>query len=200
MVICLEQDADLHMAQLMPLPLTFSCFSKIQIGFAFLVPADVGSPGKRAIKRLCVCVLEIVVFFGYISFAAVICCFVVSLQLHQNLVWILRRYYSPLRRVWCGRRWLRHDAAFRHRIWRHWGCAEVRRTRSYSLYYGRQSERCAGSRVYNGSSAVWPNHGRSIRAREARFAAVERRLPGPADRICPTAWPASAWCERNPWH
>ena len=148
----------------------------------------------------CVCVLEIVVFFGYISFAAVICCFVVSLQLHQNLVWILRRYYSPLRRVWCGRRWLRHDAAFRHRIWRHWGCAEVRRTRSYSLYYGRQSERCAGSRVYNGSSAVWPNHGRSIRAREARFAAVERRLPGPADRICPTAWPASAWCERNPWH
>jgi len=62
MVICLEQDADLHMAQLMPLPLTLSCFSKIQIGFAFLVPADVGSPGKRAIKRLCVCVLEIVVF------------------------------------------------------------------------------------------------------------------------------------------
>jgi len=30
---CLEQDADLHMAQLMPLPLTVSCFSKIQIGF-----------------------------------------------------------------------------------------------------------------------------------------------------------------------
>ena len=39
MVICLEQGADLHMAQLMPLPLTVSCFSKIQIGFAFLVPA-----------------------------------------------------------------------------------------------------------------------------------------------------------------
>ena len=33
MVICLEQGADLHMAQLMPLPLTVSCFSKIQIGF-----------------------------------------------------------------------------------------------------------------------------------------------------------------------
>jgi len=29
MVICLEQDANLHMAQLMPLPLTDSCFSKI---------------------------------------------------------------------------------------------------------------------------------------------------------------------------
>jgi len=39
MVICLEQRADLHMAQLMPLPLTVSCFIKIQIGFTFLVPA-----------------------------------------------------------------------------------------------------------------------------------------------------------------
>ena len=38
-VICLEQSADLHMAQLVPLPLTGSCFSKIQIGFTFLVPA-----------------------------------------------------------------------------------------------------------------------------------------------------------------
>jgi len=53
-VVCLEQDADLHMAQLMPLPLTVSCFIKIQIGFTFLVPADVGSPGKRAVKRVCV--------------------------------------------------------------------------------------------------------------------------------------------------
>jgi len=35
-VICLDQDADLHMAQLMPLPLTVSCFSKIQICFTFL--------------------------------------------------------------------------------------------------------------------------------------------------------------------
>ena len=36
MVICLERGADLHMAQLMPLPLTVSCFSKLQIGFTFL--------------------------------------------------------------------------------------------------------------------------------------------------------------------
>ena len=43
-VICLERGADLHMAQLMPLPLTISCFSKIQIGFTFLVPAHPGSP------------------------------------------------------------------------------------------------------------------------------------------------------------
>jgi len=52
MVICLELGADLHMAQLMPLPLTVSCFYKIQIGFTFLVPADLGSPGKRAVKRV----------------------------------------------------------------------------------------------------------------------------------------------------
>jgi len=52
----LERDADLYMAQLMPRPLTVSCFSKIQVGFTFLVPAHLGSPGKRAIKRVCVCV------------------------------------------------------------------------------------------------------------------------------------------------
>jgi len=35
MVVCLELGADLHMAQLMPLPLTVSCFSKIQIALPF---------------------------------------------------------------------------------------------------------------------------------------------------------------------
>ena len=54
MVICLERDADLHMAQLMPLSLTVSCFSKLQIGFTFLVPAHPASPGQRAVKRVCV--------------------------------------------------------------------------------------------------------------------------------------------------
>ena len=54
MVICLERGADLHTAQLMPQPLTVSCFSKIQIGFTFLVPAHLGSPGKRAVKWVCV--------------------------------------------------------------------------------------------------------------------------------------------------
>jgi len=56
-VICLERDADLYMAQLMPLPLTVSCFSKIQIGFTFPVLAHPGCPGKRAVKRMCVCVI-----------------------------------------------------------------------------------------------------------------------------------------------
>ena len=54
MVICLERGADLHMAQLTPLPLTVSCSSKIQIGFTFLVPARLGSPGQRAVKWVCV--------------------------------------------------------------------------------------------------------------------------------------------------
>ena len=50
------------MAQLMPLPRTVSCFTKTQIGFTFLVPAHLGSPGKRAVKRVCVCVC-----YGYKS-------------------------------------------------------------------------------------------------------------------------------------
>jgi len=53
-VICLERGADLHMAQLMPLPLTVSCSSKIQIGFTILVPTHLGSHGQRAVKRVCV--------------------------------------------------------------------------------------------------------------------------------------------------
>jgi len=66
MVICLELDEDLHMAQLMPLPLTVSFFSKIQSGFTFLVPADLDSRGKRAIKQMCVCVVYIVCFPTYL--------------------------------------------------------------------------------------------------------------------------------------
>ena len=45
------------MSQLMPLPLTVSCFSKIQVGFTFLVPAHLGSPGKRAVEQVCVCMV-----------------------------------------------------------------------------------------------------------------------------------------------
>ena len=48
-VICLERGADLHMAQLMPLPLTVSCFSKIQIGFNWVVP-------EKGPLNGCVCV------------------------------------------------------------------------------------------------------------------------------------------------
>jgi len=41
--------------QLMPLPLTVSCFSKILIDFTFVVPSHLGSPGQRAVKRVYVC-------------------------------------------------------------------------------------------------------------------------------------------------
>jgi len=55
-VVHLEQDADVRIAQLMPLPLTVSCFSKIQYStFTFLVPAHPGSPGQMAVKRVFVC-------------------------------------------------------------------------------------------------------------------------------------------------
>jgi len=75
-VICLEWCADLHMAQLMPLPLAVSCFRKIQIGFTFLVPAHLVVPDKGPLYgcvcgcvcvcvHVCVCVcLDIMFFFG----------------------------------------------------------------------------------------------------------------------------------------
>jgi len=53
MVVCLERGADFHMAQLMPLPLTVSCFSKVQIGFTFLVPAHPGSHTKKGPLNVC---------------------------------------------------------------------------------------------------------------------------------------------------
>ena len=85
MPICLERSTDLHVAQLMPLPLTVSCFSKIHIGFTFLVPAHPGSPGQRAVKRACVFCLffrgEYVRAFAIVRytnlllpFAEILCC------------------------------------------------------------------------------------------------------------------------------
>ena len=55
MVICLEQGADLHMAQLIPLPLTVSCFSKIQIGLPFWYRLTRVVPEKGPLNgRVCV--------------------------------------------------------------------------------------------------------------------------------------------------
>jgi len=71
-VICLERDADLHMAQLMPMPLTV-CFSKIQVGFTFLVPAHTASPGQRAVKRVCVCMRACVRASEQASVRACVC-------------------------------------------------------------------------------------------------------------------------------
>ena len=55
MVICLERGADLHMAQIVPLPFSVLCFSKIEISVAFLVPAHLGSPEQMAIKWVLCC-------------------------------------------------------------------------------------------------------------------------------------------------
>ena len=66
MVVCLEQGADLHMAQLILLPPTVSCFSKIQIGFTFLVSAHLGSHEKRAVKQVCLCVYDSVMLFFFL--------------------------------------------------------------------------------------------------------------------------------------
>ena len=87
MVICLECGADLHMAQLMPLPLTVSCFSEIQIGFTFLVPAHPGSPGQRAVKRVCVCV-----------------CMVASVTLYRWCMVVSATFKYDKPRVKCGTR------------------------------------------------------------------------------------------------
>ena len=82
MVICLERGADLHMAQLIPLPLTVSCSSKIYIGFTFLVPAHLvvldKGPLNGYVFFVCVCVcvfvdsfqVQVVVVYAVISHVA----------------------------------------------------------------------------------------------------------------------------------
>jgi len=55
------------MAQFMPLPLTVSCFGKIQMGFTFLVPSHLGSPGKRAVIWVCVCVVLAVIVISLLD-------------------------------------------------------------------------------------------------------------------------------------
>ena len=100
-VICLEQCADLHMAQLMPLPLTVSFFSKIQIGFIFLVLAGPGSPGKRSIKWVCVCMYVFIMLNNSLStryFFPQLCynwLQYVMASLHYVLHWIITYHYSP---------------------------------------------------------------------------------------------------------
>ena len=65
-VVCLERGADLHMSQLMPLPLTVFCICKIQIVFTFLVPAHPDSPESRTktVKWVCVYMFIQILFLG----------------------------------------------------------------------------------------------------------------------------------------
>jgi len=84
------QGADLHMAQLMPLLLTVSCSSKIHIGFTFMVPAHPGSPGKRAVKQVCMCVCVLHAYFLYVKNGN--CC-VLNWQICQKNLLLWRKKY-----------------------------------------------------------------------------------------------------------
>jgi len=111
------------MAQLMSLPLTFSYFSKIQIGFTFLVPAYLCSPGKRAIKRVCVCVCALSMSLHYLvktrdSLKNVLC-----LMINHRVVWLSRcdvlLYYKFIIQFACKRIFIigEHLAKLRMTLW-----------------------------------------------------------------------------------
>jgi len=81
-----SKGADLHMAQLMPLPLTVSCYCKIQFDFTFLVQAYPGSPGQRAVK-LVWCVLVIVIIIIVIFFVLPPYC-IILITVSRNVLWM----------------------------------------------------------------------------------------------------------------
>ena len=88
MVVCVDRGADLHTAQLMPLPLTVSCFSKIQIGFTFLVPADSGSSGKGPLNGcvpVCLSILTVRLLIDLVSVLAVVMLLMLLLSILQHL-------------------------------------------------------------------------------------------------------------------
>jgi len=126
MVICPEWDADLHMVQLMLLPLTVSCFSKIQIGFTFLVPADPGSPGKGAVKWACVCdqwrvhrhlditylCQNLMCFKLLVSLSVLICMLLFTIIVHFLLVIFNQIIMTPLLLPYFAHKQITADHAF----------------------------------------------------------------------------------------
>jgi len=81
-LICLKRGADLHFARLMPLPLTVSCYSKIQIGFWYRLTRVV--PDKGSLNGVCVCVYFVPDFYFWPNFyVAVYCHVLVTLLLHS---------------------------------------------------------------------------------------------------------------------
>ena len=96
-VICLERGADLHVAQLMSLPLTVACFSKTQTGFTFLVPAHSGSPGKGSLNGcVCVCVFCCMFTCAYVALLAL----QFFLDIFQEYPWILSCSDDQTIRIW----------------------------------------------------------------------------------------------------
>ena len=135
MVICPERGADLHLAQLMPLPLTVSCVSKIQIGFTFLVPAHPGSPGKRAVKRACACVAS------RVDTAACVRLFVQSLTGRSSRAEVLScSFYNALHdrraNALYSVRFPLADARCRHAEWRRYGRSPGARRRCLKWFVG----------------------------------------------------------------
>jgi len=63
MVMCLQQGADLHISQLMPLLHTISCFGKIQIGILPFWYRLTWVVRRRDVKRVCVCVASVTCLF-----------------------------------------------------------------------------------------------------------------------------------------
>ena len=109
MVMCPGQGADLHMAQLMPLPLNISCFSESRLVLpCWFYLSSPGSPGysqtksKRAIKWLCVCVYWLPLSAIYILIFG---CWTVSLFVHCQHVHLSR---STLRFIQHGLCYLLH--------------------------------------------------------------------------------------------
>jgi len=82
---------------------TVSCFSKIQIGFTFLVPADPGSPGKRAVKRVCVCVCVIVMMILFILILLSFCepikviCIILAVVIVFSIIMCLKLSHAQTR-------------------------------------------------------------------------------------------------------
>ena len=79
MVICLEQGADLRMAQLMPLPLTVSCFSKIQIGLPSWYRLTWVVVEKGPLNG-CVCVCVCVLYTDNMALITFACCMLLLQQ------------------------------------------------------------------------------------------------------------------------
>jgi len=94
----------------MPLPLTVSCLSKIQIGFNFLVPAYPGSPGNKGPLNRCVCVQWVVVSSNF-HFAYL------YLRRGESVILLVHSFclqaYSRIcgwNFVKCGNGWLSNDS------------------------------------------------------------------------------------------
>ena len=103
MAICLEQGADLHMAQLMPPPLAVSCFSKIQTDCTFSVPAHPGSPRQRTVKKgvyVLLLIMKLVQYRGNTNKCTRKCIYIRQQRVHLNRYDTIRydtRCYSNVR-------------------------------------------------------------------------------------------------------